>query len=118
MATTRAPRTSASKSGKRKRRNSSPQAERSDFPYFAHEQLEVSDFPISKSRRFARLKSTVTEVFASDLGLPVGKPGWAPAPEQIANSLDGGWKDEDEFLDSKEYAADESNAKVSDSSST
>lgn len=37
------------------------------------------------------------------MGLPVGKPGWAPAPEAIANSSNTAWKDEDELLDAKDH---------------
>ncbi|KAK5940226.1 hypothetical protein PMZ80_007646 [Knufia obscura] len=77
-----------SRSSKRKRRAPSPEIERFGFPYFAHQQLDPEIFPVS-------------------VGLPVGRPGWAPAPKEIANST--AVKDEDDVFDPREDPDDEYN---------
>lgn len=74
-----------SRATKRKRRAPSPQIECFTFPYFAHQQLDPEIFPVS-------------------ISLPVGRPGWAPAPKEIANSA--AVKDEDDVLDAKEDSDD------------
>ncbi|KAK5102165.1 hypothetical protein LTR70_007475 [Exophiala xenobiotica] len=71
---------------KRKRRAPSPKIECFHFPYFAHQQLDPAVFPVSVS-------------------LPVGRPGWAPAPKEIASSA--AFKDEDDVFDAKEDSIDE-----------
>ncbi|KAK4919275.1 hypothetical protein LTR66_016814, partial [Elasticomyces elasticus] len=69
------------KSNKRKRESTPPIIDVPHFPYFAHQQLDPA-------------------VFAGAINLPVGRPEWAPAPNEIASVTNGGWSDiKDEPLD-------------------
>jgi len=52
--------------------------------------------------------------FVSAISLPVGRPGWAPAPKEIASTSLA--KEEDDLFDAKEDSGNELGAQVSDCS--
>ncbi|KAK5097981.1 hypothetical protein LTS08_006736 [Lithohypha guttulata] len=65
-------------SRKRKRDNIAPQPKRHCFPFFANQQLNPKEFP-------------------PNLSLPVGKPGWTPAPKKVVETIDELWEEDGDF---------------------